>query len=315
MGAVHAKTIATSSGGRLTICCDVNPSRVSATPDGARFTTDLSEVFDEDLNLVVIATPESMHAPLAGEALSRGLHVFCEKPIADSIEAADAMIDAAQAAKRLLCVGHVCRFDQRYLRAHAAVAAGQLGRIRHIAAARLTHAGERDYYAPRTSLGVELAVHDLDILRWFAGDITSVFAVETEGVPADSLMALVRFRTGAIGSIETSWGLPETCAQAGGSRLHVLGDAGTLTFDGTSEIEFHQSRSPLEPAPQASFVANGDPFRVEIEHFFACVAGQASWPLSLQDARVALAAALALNRSVQAGGPIALAPTTNQETQ
>jgi predicted dehydrogenase len=308
MGQAHAGVIAASERAALALCCDRDPAKRAATPPGAQFASDPDAVFDQELDMVFIATPEPTHSKLASDALTHGLHVFCEKPIAATIEQADEMLQAAEAAHKLLCIGHISRFDRRYQHAQAAVASGQLGRIRHIAASRLTHTGERDYYSKRTSLAVELAVHDLDILRWLSGDIESVFAIQTQGTPTDSLMATITFRSGVIASITSSWGVPEGCGLDGGSRLSILGDAGLLFLEELDDLQIYSTQSQegdftLAPtAPRAAEMS----LKTEINHFFDCAAGHAQWPLTLDDARAALAAALALNQSIQTQSPVQL---------
>jgi UDP-N-acetylglucosamine 3-dehydrogenase len=316
MGQAHAAVIAASERAALAFCCDRDPAKQAATPPGARFTSDPDAVFDQELDMVFIATPEPTHSKLASDALTHGLHVFCEKPIAATIGQADEMLRAADAAQSLLCIGHISRFDPRYQHAQAAVASGQLGRIRHITASRLTHTGERDYYSKRTSLAVELAVHDLDILRWLGGDIESVFAIQTQGTPTDSLMAAITFRSGAIASITSSWGVPEGCGLDGGSRLSVLGDGGVLLLEELDDLELYSTQSQERDSALASNAprAAGMPLVAEINHFFDCAAGHAQWPLTLDDARAALAAALALNQSIETQSPVHLsAETARQE--
>ena len=67
---------------------------------------------------------------------------------------------------------------------------------------------------------------DEDLLRWLAGDIAQVFALESaaaEGVPPDALVATLRFRSGAVGSLECSWGLREGSGLEFGATLTVAG--------------------------------------------------------------------------------------------
>ena len=97
---------------------------------GCRAHPDFAALLDDrDVELVVIATPSHVHAAQAMEALSRGKHVVCEKPMALSAADADRMIEAAERGSRLLTVFHNMRYWPDFLKVREVIGSGKLGRI------------------------------------------------------------------------------------------------------------------------------------------------------------------------------------------
>jgi predicted dehydrogenase len=266
------------------------------------------------LEAVIVATTEDRHLAPVEAALRSGLHVLCEKPIATNLADADAMRDAADGR---LVVGHLLRFDPRYLAVRDAVAEGRLGDIVHLFARRTTWDKEGLAVRGRTSLPLYLGVHDLDIFRWLGGEIERVHAeaggagVVGHGQP-DAVLATVRFKSGAVGLLELSW---STAAAAGiewDSRLVAYGTRGTASVDiRDTGVSLFAPGGQLFPDttywPQVHGVPTGV-LVAEAECFLRVVRGQMEWPLTLDDARAALAAALALERSLSTGQPCVVSP-------
>jgi predicted dehydrogenase len=290
MGAAHAAVIAGRGRGELAICCDLDRSRAAACPPGARFTEDVEEALAHpEIEAVVVATPEPAHRRVVEPALERGLAVLCEKPIAGTLEDADAMIAAAARTGSMLAIGHTERFDPGFRALADGFASGELGEPIHLVARRESNTAEREVYAPRTTLAVELAIHDLDIFRWLAGDVDRVYG-ETAAVPDGgleaSLVATVRFTSGAVGTLAASWSHSVESRVEFERRFSVVGTHGSAEVGGTA-------------APDASLAA-------ELDHFLDSVRSGRPWPLEPGDARAALAAALAIDRSAARGAPVQL---------
>lgn len=307
MGSAHARTLAASARAELVVCHDVDATRARATPPGARFTTDFDDALaGSGLDAVVVATPEPAHREVAVAALEQGLHVLCEKPLAASLADADAIVEAAVTTSRLLAVGHVSRFDPRYGAVRRAVDDGSLGPPLHVSASRLSHVGERERYGPRTTLALELAVHDLDLFRWLAGEIESVYALGSsrDGELEDSLVATVRFRSGAVGALECSWALAEAGLEWE-HRLTYVGESGFAHVDGRSRgVAIHTPGRSSTPDVLTLWDHDGvvgGILAAQDERFLRCVLEGLAWPLSPADARAAVAAALALDASLERG--------------
>lgn len=115
MGAQHAAILAASAAADLLVCCDTDPKATRHVPSGSTFTTSIEEALDAPgLEAVFIATPQNHHLTAVRAAVDRGLAVFCEKPVADSLAGADAIAAEALRSERPLVIGHMFRFESRY---------------------------------------------------------------------------------------------------------------------------------------------------------------------------------------------------------
>jgi UDP-N-acetylglucosamine 3-dehydrogenase len=305
MGSTHAQLLASCREAKLVICCDLDPRREDAAPDGVPFTTDLEEVASEPrLEAVVIATPAETHRDIVERFIESGVAILCEKPIAATLDDADAIVTASERGR--VFIGHVLRFDSRYTEIHREVANGALGMPVYVAAWLNSDTAERDYYAPRTTLALELAVHHLDVLRWLAGEIKTVYAehttVSVDGRALEAaLVCTVRFANGAVGVLEVSWAQP--AQRALDSGLSFVGTLGVARASSRGyEVAIGASSASRKAVPTAA----RDALRREIETFLSSARNSQSWPLQVTDARAALTASLALERSLRQSTPIEL---------
>jgi predicted dehydrogenase len=176
-GQVHAESLVQHvPEGRLAALVDPNPAALEKT--SSRFGVEskfssLDEAIDRvAFDAVIITTPTFTHRELATIAAARGKHIFCEKPMALTIEECDEMIAAAERNSVLLQLGFMRRFDPDFQAAAARIEAGEIGQPMVIKS--LTHgpglppAWARDL---RTSNGMlaEVNSHDWDAVRWLAG--------------------------------------------------------------------------------------------------------------------------------------------------
>lgn len=337
MGAQHAELLSRLPAVELAVCCDVNESRHELCPAGVRFECDVDAVLAEpDLAAVIVATPEHAHVEVVVEALARGIHVLCEKPIATSFVDAGRIVAADDSSAASLAVGHVVRFDPRYRAVQAAVASDRLGRPLHMTTRRNNSVAYGARLAGRTTLPMYLSVHDVDILEWVMGSpIVRVFA---EGSTAhglapgafESVVATLRFANGAVASHEVSWGLPIEAGFASGEFA--------MSYVGTKGVAFVEIRSQgvtilgggetgPTPASQGSGpgpglvefpgtmfngVVEGLPFgvlRAQFEHFArACSTGERQI-VTGREATRAMAVALALEESLRLGVPVEPLPS------
>jgi predicted dehydrogenase len=317
IGTEHAAALSASPAAELVVCCDVDERAGGRIPAGVAFSTDLGEALSyPGLEAVFVCTPEFAHRAPVEEALARGFAVFCEKPVASTIEDAAAMIEAANRARGTLVVGHLLRFDLRYASVANAVQSGQLGRPIHLFARRTTWLTEGKTVMGRTSLPLYLGVHDLDVFRWLAGDIARVYAeaggagAVGEGIP-DSVVATVRFTSGAVGLLELSWATSTESGVEWDSRLAFIGTQGSAYVDiDHTGVRIFSGNGPSFPDttywPRTLGTATGI-LRSEDEHFLRLIREGRPWPVSMEDALAAVKAALALDASVQTGRPVALA--------
>lgn len=151
--------------------------RAQLAPE-AQVTAGYQEVVQrEDVDLVLVCSPDHAHRAPAVAAFEHGKHVFCEKPMATTLSECQAIWDAARAADRHLFVGFVLRYAPFYRGIKQRLDRGDLGRVVSIEANENLSAMQgaffhRDWRRFRKFAGsylLEKCCHDLDILTWFAG--------------------------------------------------------------------------------------------------------------------------------------------------
>lgn len=258
MGGRHVRIFRNVAGCALVAVADIAPKKAALVSSryGIPHTfASMEEMMDKvEVDAVSIVTTDSCHVPLAMEALRRGKHVFCEKPLATN--AADALQLASTAAES----GLINMINLSYRNApaiHTArtlVERGAIGRIVHVEASYLQDwLGSSDWRADESSLrrlssqdgskGVlsDLGIHVLDFASYPVGDIATVncrlhsfgnlkggFFGEYDLDASDSAVLMVEFGNGAIGVIHTTrWG----SGHKNSLRLRIFGETGAILVD------------------------------------------------------------------------------------
>lgn len=240
---------------------------------GAERATDLNALIEAGVDGVVIATPSAQHAEQAIRALERGIAVFCQKPLGRTAAEARAVVEAAQAADRLLCVDLSYRFTEGMRRIRELVRAGELGRV-FAADLSFHNAYGPDkawFYDPALSGGgcvMDLGVHLVDLALWTLGfpEVTrvtsSLFAGGKPLGPApeqveDYAVAELELAGGAAVRIACSWRLQAGCDAVIGVDVFGTGGGAAMRNVGGSFYDFvaerfrGTAREPLGGPPEA----------------------------------------------------------------
>ncbi|OGG44777.1 MAG: hypothetical protein A3F84_03165 [Candidatus Handelsmanbacteria bacterium RIFCSPLOWO2_12_FULL_64_10] len=177
------------------------------------YTTDINALLDRPgLQAVSVVTPNHTHIDVTPKVAARGIHALCEKPLALSVEDARRMIDAASRGKAILAVGHVLRFAPPIAEVHRMARSGELGRVVNFYVLRMGTASAflaLSWGRERRTLGGlvrTLNCHEIDVLRWIAGEITHVRAemahLMVEGIDYEDVAWMAfTFEGGALGLI------------------------------------------------------------------------------------------------------------------
>lgn len=214
MGGLHAGILQTEvANARLAAVADLDRERAGkvAERSGADVFADaVGMIRDENVDAVVIASPDPTHAPLVKECLSLGKPVLCEKPLADSAEAALEVVEAeVELGRKLVQVGFMRRYDPQHVAAKEAVEAGSVG-------APVVFKGwhrnaDLDPGIDSEWVVINAMIHDIDSARWFIEEeIEEVYArgKNTEAKLGEDVwdVQMVQFSTtgGRVGSIETN---------------------------------------------------------------------------------------------------------------
>lgn len=317
MGAFHGASLARRiPGARLAAVADPAPGtaeRLAAELGAPASYTDPAEAFaSPDVDAVVIAAPARFHSDLVVAAAAAGKPVFCEKPVGLALADVDRAIDAARAAGVVLQVGFNRRFAADWRAARALLDDGTLGTPRLLRSVTRDPGGfDPSRIAPDTIFN-ETLIHDFDTLRFLnpGADAVEVHAfadalVEPEWRDRgllDTAVVTVRFDNGAVGvaeaCFEAAYGYDVRGEVFGSAGMATLGDGRRtgLVLSGAAGRVVDTVRSDQELLPDA-YVA-------ELAAFVEAVRSGMPPLVTGEDARAALAIALAAAESVRAGRPV-----------
>jgi predicted dehydrogenase len=243
----------------------------------------LEDVQDE-LDAVVVATPPRSHGAIALQALRAGLHTMVEKPLATSVEEAEAIVDLADASGLTLMVGHTFEYNAAVWKLKEIIGSGELGRILYIDTARLN----LGRYQNDCNVIWDLAPHDISIVSYLLDefpDTVAVWAQRNVGDMYDDIAYLRLDFPSAPAFVHVSWLDPNKVR-----RVTVVGDQKMAVYDDLSDNEririYDVGVSPADidegPAPPmpvtyrtgditSPYVEFSEPLVVQDTHFIDCI--------------------------------------------
>ena len=242
MGNVHAAAIDAVADAELIAVADIDAERAGQLAEqhpGSDVLTDYRALLARpEVQAVVIATPDGLHCEPAVDAAGAGKHVLLEKPIATTMEDADRIIAAAEAAQIKLAIGYCSRYDTTHAEIKRQIDTGSLGTVMSVYSRRHAIITEARRLAGRVSVEQYLAVHDLDLMLWYLDDdvvrVTSEIVTgpvyEELGVH-DICWIMIKTRRGGVGVVECGWVLSAALGCAGDLRLEVIGAKGSAYAD------------------------------------------------------------------------------------
>jgi predicted dehydrogenase len=311
MGRHHARVYTALPDTRLVGVVDTAADRAAeiGSTYGVPAYTEHRHLLDSEApDLVTVAVPTSLHEAVVTDVLESGAHVLVEKPIAATIEEAQAMIDRAEDLGQKLMVGHIVRFDPAIQALKHHLDKGELGRIFQIVCRRV---GPFPTRIRDVGVVIDLAPHDLDVMRFVSGDDPVRVYAETQQeihtAHEDLLTALLRFRNGLTGVLEINWLTPTKVRDT-----TVLGERGMFRVDSlTKDLFFYENAQANGPMWSALEMLKGvsegrmvryplrryEPLKAELEAFAAAVRDDRPVPVSGEDGLQALRLALALVES------------------
>ena len=267
MGSNHARVISVLPEVELAgiVVIDRHQARNVSRSLGCRAFENLDALLECGVDAATIAAPTHLHHELAITCIRRGIHVLIEKPIASTAEEGRSLIAAARRAGVTLMVGHVERFNP----AVQAIKETLVGE--EILSIAITRVGP---FPPRMSnvgVVIDLAVHDIDLIRWFTdSEIIEMQPQLSSAVAEREDIALLQFRTasGVLAHINTNWLTPfkARTAHVATRKKYVMGDL--LTRQVTECFGFKTDGSySMRHLP----VGYAEPLRAELQAFIEAV--------------------------------------------
>lgn len=315
MGGRWARVVAEHGGTDLAVVSDIRSDVCDdvAHHYGAEAVVDPQEaVTRPDVDGVVVCTPEHLHTDIALAAIGAGKPVAIEKPLAHTVADAEKIRDAAQAAGVPVLVGHILRFEPRYAAVRRAVVAGDIGQVQAVRSERIGLVSDQDILGGRTSIALYYGVHELDLARWYAGDVTEMWSARSSGVVSaagwdvDDLYSVgLRFASGAHGTAMIGWSLPPRTPGYGMAGFTVIGEHGVLSVSqGATGYRKVLANGPADDdvyySPDVHGVMAGA-MGLEVDHFIRCVRGETEPLCTAADGTEAVRLALAMEEAAEKG--------------
>ena len=292
---VHASNLARIEGVRLVAVADAVPEAAESLAGevGCDALASAGELLARaDVDAVLVTTPPDTHAELIGAAADAGKQIFCEKPLATSVDDARGAVEAAERAGVLLQIGYNRRFDPGFRSVREEVQEGRVGRPLLLRiSSRDPSPPPPEYLARSGGVFLDTTSHDLDLARFVLGaEVTEVAArgasLVDENAAAigdvDTLVVALAFSNGAFGAIDNC----RLSAYGYDQRLEVHGTDGLAQAE---NVPAHFYTDRYEEA-----------FRRELESFVAALDGGEP-EVTGRDGLAAVVAAEAARRSLDEG--------------
>lgn len=246
---------------------------------GVDLYTDLDKMLDDaELDAISITLPTYLHPENSIKALSAGVHVLCEKPMALNVDDCRRMIEAAEQSDRILQIGHCVRFWPEYVKARDVIESGEYGRIVAATFQRLsaapTWSSDNWLMSEKRSGGMalDLHIHDTDFVQYLFGMPKAVYSTGVKNA-AGSLIHIVTqylYDNDKVVTAEGGWSMmPSFGFQM---SFNIAMEKATLVYDLTREPTLR-----ICPADEEVFTPDipaGDGWSLEIEHFAGTIRGE-----------------------------------------
>jgi myo-inositol 2-dehydrogenase/D-chiro-inositol 1-dehydrogenase len=318
IGRMHALNLARHPRAELAYVYDIVDDAAAASADatGARRGREVDEILGAaDVEAVLIASSTDTHLDLLVRAVEAGKAVLCEKPIDLDLTKVDASWSRIEDRSPTIMIGFNRRFDASFKAVRDRIRAGEIGKLEQVIITSRDPAPPPVAYI-KTSGGLfrDMTIHDLDMVRYLAGDIQAVHATGANLVdPAigqaddiDSAMITLVAKSGALCQISNS----RRSAYGYDQRIEAFGEAGmlqagnqrptTVSFWGAAATE---ARDPV----LNFFIERYTPaYLAEIDHFVDCVEHGTAPLADYRDGREALRLADAALESMRTGRTVRL---------
>ena len=311
IGRIHAANLARHPRAKLVAVFDVasDAARQTATELGVKRAGSLDEVWAErQVAAVVVATPTDTHLPLVTAAVKAGKAVFCEKPIDLDLERARACWRDIGAHRPRLMMGFNRRFDPSFRALRERLQRGEIGRLEILIITSRDPAPPSLAYL-RSSGGLlrDMTIHDFDMARYLAGDITQVQAFGANLVDPkiarlgdiDTCTVSLRAKSGALLQINNS----RRCVYGYDQRIEAFGTSGMLQAgnERATTVEYWGGERTAARDPVLNFFLEryAEAYRVELDAFIQSVEEDGPMKPDFSDGLEALRLAAAAEDSLR----------------
>lgn len=314
MGQLHAKTINECDSSELVAIVDSNEKigKEIANKYGVKYYSSVDKALeDEEIEAYSVVLPDRLHVDVTSKILLSGKDVLLEKPMADTLEGAKKIADAAKNGGSRLMIAHIMRFDPRYAKAAEVIRNGEIGDVVHVTGKRLSYQDVGIRMNGNSSVLFYLGIHDVDAMQWVVNKkIKKVFARSVSKImpmhnvdSEDAIVASFEYEDGTIGSLTVGWSVPENMPSGINAELEIIGTKGVLSIDTSDHgITIVRPNGVELPDglhwPEVYGKVSGN-LKDEILHFVTAVRDNKEFAISVQEAMDAVAVNDAILKSIE----------------
>lgn len=318
---MHATSYASAfdhvKGAKLVAIADSDPERLAwikeTYPKVPAFYSDYKQMLDTDqVDGVIICSSNRDHLPIALECASRKKHILCEKPLGPTVEDSQKIIDAAKNAGVTLMTAFPVRFSPSISETRRLIHEGQLGKI---FGGNTSNHGSMPggWFVEKEKSGggavIDHTVHVVDVLRWMLDDeVESVYAehgtrLHDHLAVEDVGELILKFRKGAVISLDTSWSRPKSYSIWGDVKIALKGDKANATLNCFPQQIHHFDDRNMK---HSGFNMGEDLDLLMVQEFVDCVHEGRTPLVTGEDGLKAVEVAMAAYKAAETGQPVTL---------
>lgn len=321
LGKLHARVISEGSDEKLVAVADLSlkaAKSVAETYKCAAYESVAEMLKSEELDAVIVATPDFAHTAPVLEVLNAGKHCLVEKPLALRMDDVRAIKKALNGSQKLM-VNFTNRWAAPFASAKGTLDSGKLGTPVMLSAKlndTIWVSTEMMNWASKTSPAMFLGTHDIDLFQWmFDSPITEVYArgvkqvLIKRGIDAyDAIQTNVKFANGCIGVFENSWIVPNTYPIVADGKKQIFAEKGFINLEmGTDQITVYDEEKAAFPSFYLRYEDKGrvaGAFRQAHDHFLDAIKNDVQPEPGIDAAERVTRVLEAINRSLETGEPV-----------
>ena len=298
MGRNHVRVYSELPDVELAGIADVDPALAQSLAKKYRTKpfSDYKELLQEDLDVVSIAVPTSLHREVALAAADAGANMLVEKPIADSVSAGSSIIEAASKNRVKLMIGHIERFNPVIPVIKKEIEGTEVSLI------EITRIGP---FPPRirdVGVVIDLATHDIDLLRYITGsEFKKIYSLTSRNSAPyeDAAILLFEMENGILGRVTVNWLTPFKVRTINIPTKEKLIKASLIDQKVTIYSKYKENDSYMVKELSVPFA---EPLRLELQAFISSIKNDVRPPVSGEDGLKALEVAIScINKNEAAG--------------
>ena len=324
-GGIRAETCAASPYVSELHIAEIKEARLKEVAEKTKpvtATTDYRVLLNNDnINAIIVsATPETVHYPMAKETLLAGKHLLLEKPISLTLAEADELIDLAQSRSLLFTIGYSQRFNPKFAYVKRSITDGTIGQpVSALVSRHITrNLGNKISGRIKLSPAAMEATHDIDFVLWcfeprkpvrVYAQLVHKIMQPTTGAP-DCVWIIITLDDGSVFTIGAGWVLPPAYPNFSSTWIEMVGSEGAIMVDDSHrDVSINTMKRGIEfplstmPGEKVGHVYAG-PMEAETIHFLDCVARGKQPLVTAEHARMVMQVYQAADQSAEENRPI-----------